>query len=168
MAKRLSRPPGDILPVELEAALVRDAERDADGVVALLDALGFRRPGDGEPPVRLPAQFLLGLGLAVRLFSWESKGLRVHLDAGVAPAKDVLRDVVRRTAQLGPCETDADVASLRMKVLCLSVQRFAWAGPAVLGADVVVGDPDEELLLDALARLCWASRRKESANATHE
>lgn len=112
------RPPNDAI-----RAVTRDAVRDADAVAALLDQLGFRRPGPGDPPVRLPAQFLLGLGVAARLFLWESKGLFAHHATGIPSAEEVLHDVVRRTARLGDTGPDPAVVALWARVLDLSVGR---------------------------------------------
>lgn len=148
------------LPAELEATLVRHAIEDADAVIGLLDDLGFRKPVDGGPPVRLPAAFLLGLGLALRLFVWEARGLRVHRDAGLPAAGDVLDVVVRQTAapkDTPPAAVDY-VRRLRRDVLRVTAERFAWSGPSLLGAEVVVGDVNEEQLLDALAHLVWNLR----------
>lgn len=149
------------IPAELEASLTRNAIEDADQVVALLSELGFREPAPGHPPVRLPAAFLLGLGLALRLSLWEARGLRVHRDAGLPSAAEVLDGVVRQTAvslnDTPPAAVDY-VRQLLRDVLRVAAERFAWSGPALLGADVVVGDVDEDQLLDALARLVWDVR----------
>lgn len=158
MATRIALPASLEPPAEALAAVVRDAERDADGVAALLDEFGFRRAGPGDPPVRLPAQFLLGLGVVMRLATWESKGLFAHREVGIPSVTEVLQDVVRRTARLDDVGPDPAVVMLWLKVLDLSIGRFAWEGQSTLGADVLVGDADEDALLDALARLCWACR----------
>jgi hypothetical protein len=40
----------------------------------------------------------------------------------------------------------------------LRMSRFAWVGPTELRADVALDDPDEDVLLEALVDLLWASR----------
>jgi hypothetical protein len=43
-------------------------------------------------------------------------------------------------------------------VFDLRMSRFAWAGPTELRADVALDDPDEDVLLETLVDLLWASR----------
>jgi hypothetical protein len=137
------------------AAIVRNAEQDADDVIAFLKKLGLPQPAAGDEPLRLPAAFLLGLGIALRMTLWEVRGIRVHLDAGLPNAQ-----VVRRTACADPSAPvdDAFVASLWNRVLDLTLRRFAWQGPEIVSADVLVGNVDEDLLVEAFARFVWERR----------
>ena len=59
-------------PPELTAAIVRDAEADADMAADFLDLFGFRCTAAGDRAVLLPEQFLLGLGAVMRLYRWGS------------------------------------------------------------------------------------------------
>jgi hypothetical protein len=43
-------------------------------------------------------------------------------------------------------------------VLGLFVERFAWAAAAELGADLLLGDANEDLLAEALAHFLWENR----------
>jgi len=147
-------------PPELVAAATRDAERDADALISFLGDLGFRRPGPDEPPVRLPAGLLLGLGAAMRLLIWESNGVHVHREAGIPSAYEVLCDVFRRAAEPVQDGPDPVIASLCVRVFNLAVRHFAWEGQPILGADVLLGEADEDALIDSLAQLCWACRKE--------
>jgi hypothetical protein len=59
-----------------------------------------------------------------------------------------VRSVLKRTGALARAVFD------------VKVDRFAWTGPAELDADVALGVPAEDALLDALAKLLWANRRR--------
>jgi hypothetical protein len=48
------------------------------------------------------------------------------------------------------------------------VALFAWRGRAELGADVVLDDPDDEVMLEALARFLRASRRDGRGRPNHQ
>ena len=74
MARAASPPHADLpFPPDLVAAVRDEAGRDADRVAVFLDGLGLG--GTPEKPVYLPAPFLLYLGGALRLWSWERQGL---------------------------------------------------------------------------------------------
>lgn len=164
MAKRKTavaagRSRGPCPPEEVLQSIRADAERDADAVAAFLRHF-FPSTGAGRPPVALPADFLLGLGFALRLVAWEDQGHLPYLGDSMPPALDVVRDVVQLAAAGADrkAERDAAFAELVALVRRLSVDRFAWAAPSVLGSEVVLGAADEEGLLDALARFVWDRR----------
>jgi hypothetical protein len=140
------------VPPHLIQAVIRDAEHTADRVGAFLTTLGL------QPPVRLPADFLLGLGAALRLLEWEQTGISLHLEVGLPPARQAMYDVVRVVTSPAEPATAERARSLAGRVMDLSVERFAWAGQVELNADVTLGEAEEELLLDALADFLWAHR----------
>jgi len=143
-------PPAHAFPPELVRAVAQDAARDADHVGGFLSALGL------NPPRRLPADFLLGVGAALRLLRWEH---RVHLDAGLPPARQALHEVFRTaTGQAQPDEAHR-AQSLAGRVTALFVEHFAWVGRVELDADIVLGQADPEDLLEVLADFLWACRR---------
>src|SRR5919107_152623 len=72
----------------LVEAVAREAARDAENVAEFLRELGFVPSADR--PVRLPPAFLLHLGAALRLWTWESSGLRVHRDSGLPGAEQAI------------------------------------------------------------------------------
>jgi len=59
----------------------------------------------------------------------------------------------------GPKEFEGpDAAPLSPRVLRVWVEQFAWDGPELIGADVVVGDFDDVEFVDVLAELIWKHR----------
>jgi hypothetical protein len=152
-------------PNELIAVVARGGERTAESTIELLTMLGFPRPGAGEH-YRLTAAFLAGLGIALRLHAWEMAGLHVHRDAGLPRARELLDEVIKHTVASKADTGDGFVRSLLPKFLEVTKKRLAWGGKPLLGADVVLGNPDEDALLDALARLCWACREGRSSEQT--
>jgi hypothetical protein len=146
------------LPAELLAAITREAIQDADDVAALLAALGFQRPSP-ETPLPLPAPLLLGLGAAVRSLRWEAQGVRLHIERGMPTGDAAVREVFRRAAADGGSGSDGRFErELCRDVLRLAASHFAWEGPEALGTDVVLGEVEDERLLDAVARMIWAQR----------
>jgi hypothetical protein len=153
--------PLDQFSPDLIQAVARDAAAAADYVAVFLDALGLRGTNEGGTPVplRLPYFFLLGLGAALRLLVWEQHGVQAHRDAGLPPADEAVRAVFRAvTAPEPPEEKERRARQLGCRVLAAFVERLAWSGQALLGADVELGQADEDALVDALARFLWACR----------
>jgi hypothetical protein len=48
-------------------------------------------------------------------------------------------------------------------MLGAALHSFAWAGPATIGADVLLGEPDGDALVEALAALLWERRHSWTA-----
>jgi hypothetical protein len=97
----------------------------------------------------------LYLGFALRLLIWEQCGLQVHRDAGLPPAREILRDVFLSP---GDPAAAARTAQLPGQVMALFIQRFAWAGRRELGTAMVLDHVDEDLALEALADFLWNHR----------
>jgi len=80
-------------PPELFRAVAEGAERNADRVGQFLAGVGLA-PQAGQVRLapqagqvrRLPADFLLDLGAALRMLSWEHAGFEAHLEATPARA----------------------------------------------------------------------------------
>jgi len=142
-------------PPDLVASITRGALQDADRVCQFLDALGFK-PTTGRP-VRLPANFLSGLGAALRLLHWEQSGLRAHLDCGSPTAKEVLYETFRAAVD-GSGDQNPTVSTLAFRVMVLSIEKLAWTAQSDLGGDVALGVADEESIMEALADFLWAHR----------
>jgi len=157
MAHSVVSPSRDAFPPELVRAVAHDAACDADLVVVFLDALGLSPAGPDQPPRRLPAWFLLELGAALRLWLWECHGMRLHREAGLPPAEEALRGVFGRLTAPA-ADQPAGGTPLSRRVLALFVEHFAWSGRADLDADLVLGEVDEDALVEVLANLVWAHR----------
>jgi hypothetical protein len=145
---------------DLIRAVVQDAERDADLVVAFFDVTGLAPSGRRrqDAPLALPGDCLLGLGAALRLSLWEQQGIRVHLDHGLPPARQALIDVLHTATGQAEAEAAERARSLASRVVALSVERLAWNGRVELDVDVVLGEADQEALLEALADFLWTHR----------
>jgi hypothetical protein len=144
-------------PSELVRAVADEAERDADRVGVFLDTLGLHATPDR--PVSLPVAFLLDLAAALRLLAWEQVGLHPQDVAGLPPARQAIRDALltlnRASTQTA---TVAASGSLAYRVCQAFVDHFAWSGRDELDADVMLGEADEDAVLEALADFLWANR----------
>jgi hypothetical protein len=143
-------------PRELIDAVVVQAKRQADLAADFLHAAGFQ--ATPENPVRLSAGFLQEIGAAMLLLQWEARGLQIHIEAGLPPAKEVIINAFLSTAEHGSIPTGDE---LPRRVLSLFIERIAWHSWRDWGADLALGDLDEETALDALAELLWNSRHLE-------
>ena len=152
MALAAPFPPVDLpFPPDLISAVRDQAERDANCVAVFLAALGLE--ASQEKHLCLPANFLLYLGGALRLWLWEQQGLYLHRDAGLPDARQAIKDAFRSLA-----EPNLDARKIGVRILYLLAERFAWHAPAALGADVVLDDLGGDAALEALAEFLWAAR----------
>ncbi len=153
------RPILRLLPPEMVQAVVRLADEDADLVGDFLrDYCGLQ--ATPARPVRVPVEFLVDLGAALRLLSWEQAGLDPRQVAGLPDAHQALLDVLRAAVppDRGGAEPALPPGELAARVLDAYIDHFAWAGRAELSADVLLRAADEDLLLDALADFLWTHR----------
>jgi hypothetical protein len=146
-------------PAELITAVLADAARDADRVGQFLIALGLRL--DPKTPLPLPERFLLQLGAALRLLSWEAEGLFSHRAVGLPDAGEAIREAFQSLH-----DPDAGPSELCMAVLRLFVERFAWHGRRDLDADVTLDDLTDDAALGALAEYLWTTRHTGTETAS--
>ena len=148
-----------LLPSELLLAVAEGAERDAGRVIEFLAGVGLA-PEAGQVR-RLPADLLLDLGAALRMLSWEYAGFAAHLEAGLPHRAgcDPPR-LPRRRGRRNP----PPARRLCEAVFRLAVDRFAWAGHRDVKAEVLLDVPDEDALVEAMARYLWDHRHA----TTHE
>jgi hypothetical protein len=154
------------IPDPLFQAAAHEAALDADRVALFLEGIGFRPAhGDGEVvPVRLPGGLLLGLGAALRLLLWESGGARAHLPVDLPSSEEVIRDLfVAAFDRDQPERLDALAHELTRRVLRVWVDHFAWDGRQAWDADLVLGEADEDALVEALAEFLWQHRNAPNA-----
>ena len=151
----VATPPSSLtdFPAEMVAAVELEAARQAQWLAQFLDALG----PETIPKNRMTPRFLLHLGAALRLRTWEAQGFYFHRAADLPDADQALRDAMRSLR-----ESTADPTEFCMRLLRLSIERFAWNGPRDLNADVALDDGSEDAALDALAEYLWATRHAEA------
>ncbi len=147
--------PASIPPsTELLASVVARAQADADAVIR------FLRAADPAPPpgeVRgYPPSFLLDLAAGLRLASWERTGLTIQFNADLPNSLEATRNAFRILAESDPGPGNPRLID---RLEHLALKRLAWAGPGTIRADVAFGTPDEDALVDALAKIFWERRR---------
>jgi hypothetical protein len=138
-------------------ALMLEAEHQAFLVGEYLTILGAA-PGFEWltiRPLALPEELLFGLGSALRLAEWEARGLATRLGTSLPPSTQAVLDVFRAVVD-EPARTRT--RQLIVEVQSLYFTRFAWMASIGSRADVVLGSPSEDVLVDAIADLVWKSR----------
>jgi len=155
-------PTGNLLaayPPELIARVAEQAARDADLTADFLMVVGLSSPAGTNG--LLPSDFLLQLGSAMRLLAWEVDWLDLH-ESGLPTAQDAILEVFQdATRRLH--DPSAPAPSRAQAVFRLTVDRLAWVGPRDLHAEILLDFPDEETLVETMARFLWDQR--EAAHA---
>jgi len=141
------------------AAATRHAEHTAELTGEFLRSIGICRGlhGGEVRSCGLSADVLLDLGALLQLQTWLRDGLCEFLPAGTPSFEDAQRAFVRQIHDVvaGKCRF---VSQLYLVVLGVWMRSVAWDGQLELKADFVVGEVDEDALLDAVAELIWAHR----------
>jgi hypothetical protein len=148
---------------ELAECLVHDAEYMARLTIRFIDLTGIFPPGQpGERPVALPAEFLLELAAVLRIAIWERDHLRDRIAADLPRAQDAYLELLERAAHRPDSFSSAMVSPpLHRRVIDATLRHLAWNGRRDLGADVLLGRPDEgddDIALEAMAEFLWARR----------
>ncbi len=83
----------------------------------------------------------------------ESQGFFIHQQAGLPAARQVLHAVFSSLSDPSAAPTE-----LSYRVMCLSVEKFAWNAQEELETNVCLEEAEEEMLLEALADFLSAHR----------
>lgn len=146
--------------VEIADSLVRAVVRHAE-LAADLTTEVLKKMFPEEPPeyLRLPANYLLELGAVLQIGFWEFNGLSAHIDAGLPSHAQASKKLLER-AQKGPSEFAGDNATpIQTQVQQFWIDNLAWDGLSLMGKEMVVGEIDEEQLLDLAAQFLWKHRQ---------
>ncbi|MEN6407488.1 MAG: hypothetical protein ABFC77_13585 [Thermoguttaceae bacterium] len=137
-------------------AIVRNAERRAELTVAKLDDWGYRE----SKSCHLPPAFLLELSAVLELGLWERQAFRHYLNTDLPTFEEAKVQLAGRAFK-GPAEFASPNASpLSEAVLRVWIEQFAWKGPELLQAEVLVGPVDEDEFADVLAAFVWQHRHE--------
>jgi hypothetical protein len=149
------------LPPALIAPLERAIFRQAAMAVVCWTALDnqFRQNGDAQGAARLPLRYFVELAAALQLHIWEGAGLRDSLPADLPSFEEAAADLQHRARTAPQDFNGAKGLQLAPRVLLAWVNQFAWAAPNFLQTDVVLGQADEDALVEATAQLFWRNRR---------
>lgn len=155
-------PPGSApAATELIETIISDAMFMASLTAQYLEQLDIlpSRKQLQNNPVAFPPEFLLELAAVLRLALWERAGLRDHLDSGLPPAEQAWAALFARFGLLPQevCATESE-SGLKMRVFETTFRQLAHAGRGELNADIVLREPEETILLEALADYLWTHR----------
>ena len=146
---------------ELVAAVRYFSRRSAEIAVA-----SFRNLADVEGPdfaqvdiSAVPFGLLLELGALGQLQFWQTSGLSTLLPEDTPSYDDAADDLCIRIAHDPQQFQRLESASLSKRVLQLWIDHFDWKAPLLLGADLVVGEIDEDLLIEIVSQLLWEQCR---------
>ena len=140
-------------------AAAQHAQRAADLTADVLDATGLFP----NKPAYLPGKFLLELSAVLELGMWERQGLRDYLDAlgiNLPTFREAATDLAARAANSPHEFKGSDTPPLCYQVFRVWMEHFAWDGPSMLGAEIVLGQINEDQLADVLANFVWQHRHE--------
>ena len=141
-------------------AVTRNAEFRAGLTAAFLDAAGLVGESQYDHPrsCGLSADTLLELGFVLQLAYWELHGFRQHLPDEVPLVREAATSFAKRAAERAGGGEFRRSEELSNQVFDIWWRRFAWDGREILQADVVLGDIDEDQLIDVMAKFLWDHR----------
>ena len=146
---------------ELADPLVVAVARHAEFVADLTaEALKQMFPEEPLENLRLPANSLLELGAVLQISNWEMHGIFPHIEAGLPSKAEASRRLSER-AHKGASEFEGENATaMHEQVLRFWIDNFAWDGPSLLNANIVLGEVDEDQFLDLAADFLWQYRQE--------
>ncbi len=141
-------------PPELIAAIKAQAESDADAVGAFLRESGLHpRVRCPDEPSSFPLEYLVGIGLGIRLRRWQQANIVAHINAGLPSAEEFFSQIgalVRGDSLRGL------VARVFMTLGPVIQTSFLWwvdDDDSRIEMEIVTGD--KEQVLEAVADYLW-------------
>ncbi len=153
--------PADV-ELELRAFTLAMAAQDADAVASYLKHIGLAPdPEKGQDVVKLPAPFLLGLGLLFRLESWAQETGMLQDPNGV-PLSDIVHGaLIAMPTDLANATTV--VATAMRAAHRVILDSCAWNAQTEFDCQVSLGDLDnldDDEYINALAQFLWDNRHQ--------
>ncbi len=154
----------DAVP-DFVAAVIRNAEYVADLTGTFLDATGLcPKSADGTRSCGLSAASLLELGAILQLGVWERNGFRPFLPDDLPSYREAATNFARRAEVRQRTGRTSGTGELRKKLFFTWLRQLAWHGQEILQAEVLVGEIDEDSLVDAMADFLWNHRHNAQRN----
>jgi hypothetical protein len=159
MSASRKRPGSSRVPAHLEKVAYEYGSRMAEVIVTWLNSNG--RPFH-QSNQKAPLPYLLELGAILQLALWESAGFAEQLPSDL-PTLSQAREELKTRAALGPQEfVDPKKARLFECVFLVWWEHFAWHAPELLDAEVLLGQLNEDEVVQQLARFFWETRHSTS------
>jgi hypothetical protein len=156
--------PPDSRPEQMPPALIAAVERAINELAAMAAVClkvfdeKMKLPGRAKGAAGLPIQFFVEIAAVLQIRAWEETGLHGSLSPRLPSYAEAAADLHRRARTAPEDFIGADGLQLSPIVIIASVQQFAWAASNLLQADFVLGQIEEDALVDALATLLWNYR----------
>lgn len=154
--KNLARIP---VPPNATDAARRAAESMADIVGRNLCSTMVEHPDLADRlKTGLSPGFLLELGAIAQIGVWDRLGLTPSLDPSLPSPGEAAQSAVDRTLA-APCRrlSVQDTVLIR-RITSLLLNRFCWDAKVEANADLVIGESDEDAMVEAIAMICWQNR----------
>lgn len=151
----------DHSPVVYETlvAISEQAVHSAELVRRYLESLGLR--STPKSPIPFPRWFLLDLGTALQIACWELSGVAAFIPETLPSSIELIREIFEAVEDPNTFVSRGPNKELGIRVMLVHLRYFAFR-PYPTRAPVVVGRPNEDNLLDALALYLWQTRKAES------
>lgn len=146
----------------IESLAVSEANKAAR-VIALLTGRQANNPGN--PQIFLPREFLIAVGLAVRLTSWERNQLSFHTEAGLPSGAELLLIAIRLRSGRELAGIAARTSSSSLQLFYTS---FIWAAQTELNASIGIRNDLSVDQLDLIADFLWDNRHLRLKRETQE
>jgi hypothetical protein len=99
------------------------------------------------------------LAAALRLCIWDEQGLTPHLREELPSGRQAVIDAFRWLDRSAASQEKERPPYLAPRVMLLT-HRLAWQGRELLNAEVAIGFPEDEGILDELVDFVWKHRHK--------
>lgn len=119
-----------------------------------------------EERKQLPFWMFAHLAAILAFKRWQHAGISQLASITLPSPTEVASDLARAIETNDP--TFKEVACPHTpcaRFIRVMLERMAWEGHSDVGAEVLVGDPDEDSLIEAVAQLLWNCRREQTADA---
>lgn len=173
MTELVASPKVEPAVLDFAARLIRLAHRDADRLIVFFDKIGLQRhlwarnpgaeapePPAGEGAMDAARQWLQDVAFALRIADWEARGITSHIAAGLPDSKTAMA----RAFELQGFPRFSPEERFGARVQLFDARYLARDGGVLIDAEVELGVPDEDALIDSMAEFLLSRARQRGAN----
>ena len=144
------------LPEPFVRAIVQHAERLACLTAACLKSIEFFQ----TKPIRLSEAFLLELAAMIELVFWERWDLCRQLPVDLPTSREAADQLMDRCKKGATAFEDPNDTPLHHRMLRVWREHFAWDAWQHLETEILIGEVDEDEIVDVMANFLWENRHE--------